>query len=66
MIRFAKSVKEWLKADPENVIVVHCKGGKGKNTDLYFQITTGMDRSYFSSFIMNLFHNFLNDFSLAV
>ena len=30
MIRFAKSVKEWLKADPENVIVVHCKGGKGK------------------------------------
>ena len=31
MIRFAKSVKEWLKADPENVIVVHCKGGKGKN-----------------------------------
>jgi len=30
MIRFAKSVKEWLKADPENVIVVHCKGGKGR------------------------------------
>ena len=35
MIRFAKSVKEWLKADPENVIVVHCKGGKGKNYIIY-------------------------------
>ena len=21
---------EWLKSDPENVIVVHCKGGKGR------------------------------------
>ena len=30
MIRFAQSVKEWLAADPENVIVVHCKGGKGR------------------------------------
>jgi len=30
MLRFAQSVKEWLKADPENVIVVHCKGGKGR------------------------------------
>ena len=26
MLRFAKSVKEWLQSDPENVIVVHCKG----------------------------------------
>ena len=26
MLRFAQSVKEWLNADPENVIVVHCKG----------------------------------------
>jgi len=30
MLRFAQSVKEWLNADPENVIVVHCKGGKGR------------------------------------
>jgi PTEN phosphatase family protein len=30
MVRFAQSVKEWFKADPENVIVVHCKGGKGR------------------------------------
>ena len=30
MTGFAKSVKEFLAADPENVIVVHCKGGKGR------------------------------------
>ena len=30
MRRFAASVKAWLSADPENVIVVHCKGGKGR------------------------------------
>ena len=30
MARFAASVKSWLAADPENVIVVHCKGGKGR------------------------------------
>jgi PTEN phosphatase family protein len=30
MKRFAESVKAWLSADPDNVIVVHCKGGKGR------------------------------------
>lgn len=30
MLNFAKSVKSWLNADPDNVIVVHCKGGKGR------------------------------------
>lgn len=30
MKRFAADVKAWLNADPENVIVVHCKGGKGR------------------------------------
>ena len=30
MSRFAKSVKSWLNQDPDNVIVVHCKGGKGR------------------------------------
>lgn len=29
-IRFAKDVKEWMSADPNNVISVHCKGGKGR------------------------------------
>ena len=30
MVRFSQDVKEWLSKDPENVIVVHCKGGKGR------------------------------------
>ncbi len=30
MVRFADSVRKWLSQDPENVIVVHCKGGKGR------------------------------------
>lgn len=29
-IRFAKDVKQWKEAHPENVISVHCKGGKGR------------------------------------
>ena len=31
MLRFSASVKEWLKSDPENVIVVHCKVSKDSN-----------------------------------
>lgn len=27
---FAASAKAWLTSDPDNVIVVHCKGGKGR------------------------------------
>eukprot|EP00096_Caligus_rogercresseyi_P015144 TRINITY_DN7586_c0_g1_i1.p1 TRINITY_DN7586_c0_g1~~TRINITY_DN7586_c0_g1_i1.p1 ORF type:complete len:597 (+),score=64.70 TRINITY_DN7586_c0_g1_i1:285-2075(+) len=30
MQRFAENVREWLDSDPDNVIVVHCKGGKGR------------------------------------
>ena len=26
MLRFADNVRNWLSRDPENVIVVHCKG----------------------------------------
>ena len=29
MIRFAKDVKNWLDYHSDNVIAVHCKGGKG-------------------------------------
>jgi protein-tyrosine phosphatase len=30
MIRMADSVTEWFKKDKNNVIAVHCKGGKGR------------------------------------
>jgi PTEN phosphatase family protein len=29
-VRFAKNVREWMSADPHNIIAVHCKGGKGR------------------------------------
>ncbi|KAL0583073.1 Phosphatidylinositol 3,4,5-trisphosphate 3-phosphatase TPTE2 [Plecturocebus cupreus] len=30
MVVFAKEASEWLSQDPENIIVIHCKGGKGR------------------------------------
>ena len=30
MIKFADTVRAWLSEHPDNVIVVHCKGGKGR------------------------------------
>ena len=31
MLEFCKSVDEWLSKDSENVVVVHCKAGKGRS-----------------------------------
>eukprot|EP01117_Protostelium_nocturnum_P006274 TRINITY_DN2264_c0_g1_i1.p1 TRINITY_DN2264_c0_g1~~TRINITY_DN2264_c0_g1_i1.p1 ORF type:complete len:659 (-),score=180.26 TRINITY_DN2264_c0_g1_i1:185-2161(-) len=28
--RFCENAKQWIDADPENIIVVHCKAGKGR------------------------------------
>lgn len=30
MVRFVKNVKEWFDQDKNNIIAVHCKGGKGR------------------------------------
>jgi len=30
MLEFANNVRDWLGQHPDNVIVVHCKGGKGR------------------------------------
>jgi len=30
MLRFCNSVQKWMMQHPENVIAVHCKGGKGR------------------------------------
>ena len=29
LLYFTHNVREWLDRDPENVVAVHCKGGKG-------------------------------------
>ncbi|KAJ8280643.1 hypothetical protein GJAV_G00057260 [Gymnothorax javanicus] len=30
MLKFTAGVREWMSADPENIIAIHCKGGKGR------------------------------------
>nr|XP_056712859.1 phosphatidylinositol 3,4,5-trisphosphate 3-phosphatase TPTE2-like [Euleptes europaea] len=30
MLRFTANVREWMNQDPKNIIVIHCKGGKGR------------------------------------
>ncbi|XP_012578626.1 PREDICTED: phosphatidylinositol 3,4,5-trisphosphate 3-phosphatase TPTE2 [Condylura cristata] len=30
MLEFSKEVDEWLAEDKENIVVIHCKGGKGR------------------------------------
>lgn len=29
MLKYTASVREWMSADPRNIIAIHCKGGKG-------------------------------------
>ncbi|XP_072558500.1 thrombospondin type-1 domain-containing protein 1-like [Paramormyrops kingsleyae] len=30
MLKYTASVREWMAADPRNIIAIHCKGGKGR------------------------------------
>nr|XP_006628294.1 PREDICTED: phosphatidylinositol 3,4,5-trisphosphate 3-phosphatase TPTE2-like isoform X1 [Lepisosteus oculatus] len=30
MLKYTASVREWMAADPQNIIAIHCKGGKGR------------------------------------
>jgi protein-tyrosine phosphatase len=30
MLAFADKVRDWMEADPQNIIAIHCKGGKGR------------------------------------
>ena len=34
MLRFCQSMHEFLSEDPENVVAIHCKGGKGRTGTL--------------------------------
>lgn len=35
MLKYTASVREWMSADPQNIIAIHCKGGKGDAKDPY-------------------------------
>ncbi|XP_069495518.1 phosphatidylinositol 3,4,5-trisphosphate 3-phosphatase TPTE2-like isoform X2 [Ambystoma mexicanum] len=30
MLKFTASVRDWMAEDPQNIIAIHCKGGKGR------------------------------------
>lgn len=34
MLNFAQSAREYMAQDPDNVIAIHCKGGKGRTGTL--------------------------------
>eukprot|EP00063_Salmo_salar_P010509 XP_013985344.1 PREDICTED: phosphatidylinositol 3,4,5-trisphosphate 3-phosphatase TPTE2-like isoform X1 [Salmo salar] len=34
MLKFTAGVREWMAADPNNIIAIHCKGGKGRTGTL--------------------------------
>ena len=44
MLDFATSVINWLNADAENVVAVHCKGGKGRTGTMIciYMVETGL------------------------
>lgn len=29
MLKYTANVREWMTANPKNIIAIHCKGGKG-------------------------------------
>ena len=35
MLKYTANVREWMSADPKNIIAIHCKGGKGDAKHLY-------------------------------
>ena len=44
MLDFTTSVINWLNADAENVVAVHCKGGKGRTGTMIciYMVETGL------------------------
>ncbi|XP_062262971.1 putative tyrosine-protein phosphatase TPTE isoform X1 [Platichthys flesus] len=34
MLKYTANVREWMSADPRNIIAIHCKGGKGRTGTL--------------------------------
>lgn len=38
MLEFSKEVNKWMAQDDENVVAIHCKGGKGKIIFLFIPL----------------------------
>lgn len=38
MLTLSKEVIEWMAEDKRNIVVIHCKGGKGKNIFLFISL----------------------------
>ena len=36
LVEFCEDVHTWMESDPKNVIAVHCKGGKGMKSCLWY------------------------------
>lgn len=36
MLEFSKEVSKWMAQDDENIVAIHCKGGKGKIIFLFY------------------------------
>ncbi|XP_071379587.1 phosphatidylinositol 3,4,5-trisphosphate 3-phosphatase TPTE2-like, partial [Centroberyx affinis] len=34
MLKYTANVRDWMSADPKNIIAIHCKGGKGRTGTL--------------------------------
>lgn len=40
MVEFSKEALNWMAQDDKNIVVIHCKGGKGKNIlSFYFSVS---------------------------
>lgn len=39
MLKYTASVRDWMSADPKNIIAIHCKGGKGGVKDWFWYLT---------------------------
>lgn len=38
MLEFSKEVSKWMAQDDENIVAIHCKGGKGKIIFLFISL----------------------------
>lgn len=50
MVEFSKEAQNWMAEDDKNIVVIHCKGGKGKNIlSFYFSVSKNVRKIYLST-----------------